>query len=122
MGKWPLINSITKNTLNETTDENEEINDPKKLIEPRKLSPLEMTEIQKKIRKGAKDIDEKWASAIDLTNTAYKHLGQEIPNSPANGEAWDCYQENIEHAVEMLAKYRGLDDQTWRLSDAPDEF
>jgi len=106
---WPLIRQISESS------------DVKQLAEPRKLTPLEMDEIQKKIRRGAKDVDQQWASAIELTEKAYEHLGQVVPLSPANADAWECYQANIEHAVSMLAKYRGLDDQTWRISAAPDE-
>lgn len=110
MNKWPLIQSLII--------ENSEV---KQLVEPRGLTPLEMDEIQKNIRRGAKDIDQNWASAIELTKKAYDTAGQTIPNSPSESEAWDCLLTNIEHAVNMLSKYRGTEDQTWRISDVPDQ-
>lgn len=76
------------------------------------LLPIQQDEIQKKIRGGAKDLDQNWNSAIDLVNKAYKVLGYEVPR-PAEPEKWDRYEDNLAHAVKMLSKYRGTDGK-WR--------
>lgn len=100
---WTLIKSI-----NEDKDQ-----------QPKKLMPGEMDEIQKNIRKGAKDLDQQWKSAAHLTNKAYEVSKHQVP-TPIQQDLWAQYFENIQRAVELLKKYRGLEND-WRLTNSPFE-
>lgn len=73
-----------------------------------------MSEIQKNIRDGAKDVDQTWANALHLVQKAYEVAGTQRPD-PGMQAAWKQYEENIEYAVQQLAKYRGMDGD-WRMS------
>lgn len=81
-----------------------------------KLTPLEMDEIQRNIRQGAKDPDQNWKDALELTNKAYSVVGHEIP-TPNEKEKWKQYEENLNHSVNMLSKYRG-GDADWRITQS----
>ena len=72
-----------------------------------------MSNIQSNIRKGAKDVTQKWANALELTNKAYQVAGVQIP-TPVQKKAWQQYEDNIQMSVEQLARTRGLDGE-WRL-------
>lgn len=74
------------------------------------------SEIQKNIRDGAKDLDQHWANALELTQKAYEVAGVQRP-TPDMKNAWKQYEENLQYAVEQLAKYRGMDGD-WRMSSA----
>jgi hypothetical protein len=80
------------------------------------LPPDVMTEIQKNIRDGAKDVEQKWANALELVHKAYEVGGYERP-TPDLRNAWKQYEENLTYAVQQLAKYRGMDGD-WRMSSA----
>jgi hypothetical protein len=73
-----------------------------------------MSELQKNIRDGAQDTEQKWANALHLVHKAYEVAGIQRPE-PNMGAAWKQYEENIQYAVEQLAKYRGMDGD-WRMS------
>lgn len=73
-------------------------------------------DIQKNIRDGANDIEQKWANALELLHRAYKVANVERP-SPEMTEAWKQYEENLQYAVQMLSKARGMD-ADWRMSAA----
>lgn len=75
-----------------------------------------MSELQKNIRAGAKDIEQKWANALELVHKAYEVTGIQRP-TPDMKNAWKQYEENLEYAVQQLAKYRGLNGD-WRMSSA----
>ena len=73
-----------------------------------------MSEIQSNMRKGAKDKDQDWSNALELCHKAYEVCGVERPD-PSWKTAWKQYEENIQYAVQMLAKFHGLDGN-WRMS------
>jgi hypothetical protein len=75
-----------------------------------------MNAIKRKIREGAKDLDQKWANALEIVHRAYEVEGVERPD-PSMDTAWEQYEENIAYAVQQLAKHRGMEDD-WRMSSA----
>lgn len=80
------------------------------------LPPDVVSEIQKNIRDGAKDIQQKWANALELIHKAYEVAGVQRP-TPDMRKAWKQYEENTLYAVQQLAKYRGMDGD-WRMSSS----
>lgn len=75
-----------------------------------------MAEIQKNIRAGAKDVEQKWANALELTHKAYEVSGVQRP-TPDMKNAWKQYEQNLEIAVQQLSKYRGVRGD-WRMSSS----
>jgi len=75
-----------------------------------------MSEIQKNIRKGAKDVDQDWSNALHLVQKAYEVAGVQRP-TPDMQSAWKQYETNIQYAVQQLSKARGMDGD-WRMSAA----
>lgn len=78
------------------------------------LTPDIMSELQKNIRKGASDIEQKWPNALALVQKAYEVSGVQRPD-PDMMAAWKQYEENITYSVQQLAKFRGMDGD-WRMS------
>lgn len=95
--------SLLKNLLKSQINEGDDLD---------ALPPDVMTEIQKNIRTGAKDVEQKWANALELVHKAYEVSGIERP-TPDLKNAWKQYEENLTYAVQQLAKYRGMDGD-WR--------
>jgi hypothetical protein len=98
-----IKNLITTSLINEEDD-------------PELLPPDIMSEVQKNIRDGAKDITQKWANALELVHKAYEVAAVERP-TPDMRKAWKQYEENLTYAVKQLAKYRGVDG-SWRMTAA----
>ena len=73
-----------------------------------------INDIQTNIRKGAADLEQDWASALHVVHKAYELEGVERP-TPGMAKAWKQYETNIQYAVQMLVKYRGVDGD-WRTS------
>lgn len=84
--------------------------------DPEMLPPDVMSTIQKNIRDGAKDIQQKWSNALELVHKAYEVESVERP-TPDLRKGWKQYEENLSYAVQQLAKYRGMDGD-WRMSSA----
>lgn len=86
------------------------------------LPPIAIKDIKRLIRKGAKDLDQKWRSAVHLTKKAYDVAGHKIPQINDAG-AWSQYQHLIAFSVEELSKARGLRGQyaDWRITE-PREY
>lgn len=82
--------------------------------DPEVLPPDVMSELQKNIRDGAKDIQQKWANALELVHKAYEVAGVERP-TPDLRKAWKQYEENMTYAVQQLGKFRGMD-ADWRMT------
>ena len=78
------------------------------------LTPDIMSDIQKNIRKGASETEQKWANALHLVQKAYEVSGVQRPE-PDMKAAWKQYEENITYSVQQLAKFRGMD-ADWRMS------
>ena len=95
--------SLLKNLMNSQINEGDDLD---------ALPPDVMTEIQKNIRTGAKDVEQIWANALELVHKAYEVSGIERP-TPDLKNAWKQYEENLTYAVQQLAKYRGMNGD-WR--------
>lgn len=81
-----------------------------------KLPEDVVKEINKNIKKGARDIEQKWSNALELVHKAYEVSGIQRP-TPELRTAWKQYEEAIAFAVKELAVSRGLDSD-WRMSSA----
>lgn len=81
-----------------------------------KLPKDVMSSIQSNIRKGAEDLSQDWANALELVHKAYEVEGVERPD-PTMETAWKQYEENLQYAVQQLADNRGMDDD-WRMSSS----
>lgn len=81
-----------------------------------KLPKDVMTAIKSNIRKGAEDLQQKWANALELVHKAYEIEGVQRP-TPDMDSAWKQYEENLQYAVQQLAEARGMDDD-WRMSSS----
>jgi len=75
-----------------------------------------MTSIKANIRKGAENLQQKWANALELVHKAYEVDGVQRP-TPGMASAWKQYEENLQYAVQQLAKSRGMD-ADWRMSSS----
>lgn len=75
-----------------------------------------MTALKKNIRTGAEDQGQGWANALELVQKAYEIEGVARPE-PSMKDAWKQYEENLQYAVQQLAKNRGMDGD-WRMSSA----
>ena len=80
------------------------------------LPEMTMKTIQSNIRKGAQDVSQVWANALELVHKAYSVSQVQRPKPGMTG-GWKQYEENITYAVDQLAKARGLDSD-WRMSSA----
>lgn len=81
-----------------------------------KLPEQDIAKLKKLIRKGAQDITQRWANALELVHTAYEVAKIQRPDITMEA-AWKQYEEMIAHAVKELAKARGLNDN-WRMTSA----
>lgn len=73
-----------------------------------------VSELQKNIRDGAKDLTQNWANALELVNRAYAVARVSIPTPDKSG-AWKQYTDLMSYAVAQLSSTRGRDG-TWRLT------
>lgn len=85
------------------------------------LPPVTIKEIKHLIRKGAKDLTQKWKDSIHLVKKAYDVADQELPKITQK-DAWTQYTHLIGFAVRELAKARGAKgpDASWRVSQFKD--
>ena len=81
-----------------------------------KLPQPKIDEIEKLIRDGAKDLEQKWANALELVHKAYEVAQVQRP-TPDMNDAWKQYETMLSLAVKNLAKHRGRDGD-WRMSSA----
>lgn len=89
----------------------------KRLNEKTDLSELpegELKKVKANISKGAKDLNQLWASALELVHEAYEQAQIQRPDITMEA-AWKQYEEMIGYAVKELAKARGVDGD-WRMS------
>ncbi len=73
-----------------------------------------MVAIRSNIRKGAEDLQQHWANALELVHKAYEVEGVQRPD-PSMKDAWKQYEENLAYAVQQLSVNRGADGD-WRMS------
>lgn len=79
------------------------------------LPPIILKELKRLIRKGARDLQQKWKDSLHLVRKAYDVTGYKIP-SVLQKDAWTQYEHLIAFAVRELANARGLKTNTsWRL-------
>jgi hypothetical protein len=85
------------------------------------IAPVLIKEIKHNIRKGAKDLNQKWNNSIHLVKKAYDVAGQELPKITQK-DAWIQYTHLIGFAVRELAKARGAKGPAadWRISQFKD--
>lgn len=83
--------------------------------ETQMLAPHKMKQLQVLIRKGAKDLDQDWVSAVHLVNKAFKVSGHRIPTADMT-DGFDQYQFLIGFTVGVLGNIRGPNAK-WRLTD-----
>ena len=94
----------------------------KRLNEKTDLSELpegELKKVKANISKGAKDLNQLWASALELVHEAYEKAQIQRPDLTMNA-AWKQYEEMIAFAVKELAKARGVDGD-WRTTPSLNE-
>lgn len=72
-----------------------------------------IAEIRKNINSGAKDLEQKWANALELVNKAYQVSNVRLPLPNQKG-AWKQYEDLIKEAVRKLSDARGIDGD-WRM-------
>ena len=70
------------------------------------LAPHKVKDMQVLIRKGAKDLDQDWKSAVHLVNKAYKVGGHTIP-TPDMKDGHEQYEYLIGFTVGVLSSVRG---------------
>ena len=78
------------------------------------LDPTQIGELKKKIREGAKDVAQKWSSALELVHKAYDVLSIQRP-TPGMSAGWKQYTDLITFAVKQLSDTRGIE-ADWRMS------
>lgn len=78
------------------------------------LPEMVISELKSLIRKGAKDMDQAWKNALELTQRAYAVAAVRLPGPYEDGQ-WKQYEELLSFAVKQLAATRGLSGD-WRLS------
>jgi len=79
------------------------------------LPDIVFKELKSNISKGAKDLDQKWKNALELTYKAYQVAGVRRP-LPSEKMAWKQFEELLAFSVRSLSATRGLDGD-WRTSN-----
>lgn len=79
------------------------------------LPEMIVSEIQKLINQGARDLNQQWADAAELVNTAYHVSNIRRPNPDQKG-AWNQYTKLLAYGVNALHKARGPKGD-WRSSE-----
>lgn len=74
-----------------------------------------ISELQKLVRQGAKDLAQDWENALELVHKAYQVANVRRP-APDQKGAWKQYEELIKFGVMELNKTRGLSGK-WRMTD-----
>lgn len=96
-----------------------EADEPKhdhKLDSEEALPEAVVGEIKSNIRKGAKDLEQAWSNALELTHKAYE-VSEVVRPSPDQSDQWKQYESLIQFAVKQLAATRGMKGD-WRMSAA----
>lgn len=78
------------------------------------LPEVVIGEIRSNIRKGAKDVEQKWSNALEIVNKAYDVAVVGRP-TPIDKAQWKQYEELLQFAVQQLAATRGGKGE-WRMS------
>lgn len=93
------------------------------IIDDTSLAPEEYKEIIRLIRRGAKDLEQKWENAVHLTKKAFEVAGIDIPSIVETGK-WEQYVHLISLSVRELAKSRGLvgSNSGWRITPQSDKL
>lgn len=78
------------------------------------LSNATVAKLEKLIRKGAADIEQQWANALELVHKAYQVANINIP-TPDKKAAWQQYENLISYAVKQLYNTRGINGK-WRVT------
>lgn len=78
------------------------------------LTDMQLNELKKNIRKGAEDLSQDWANALELVHRAYLVSKIQRP-TPDLFAGWKQYESMIKYAVEQLSRARGIKGN-WRMS------
>jgi hypothetical protein len=78
------------------------------------LPEIVIAELKSNIRKGAKDLEQKWANALELTHKAFEVADVERP-TPDQQQRWHQYETLIAFAVKQLSDTRGSKGD-WRMT------
>lgn len=82
------------------------------------IPPIAVKDIKHLIRKGSKDLSQKWKDAIHLVKKAYDVAGYTLPLITQK-DGWSQYEHLISFAVKELAKNRGFKGKTdWRTTQS----
>lgn len=84
------------------------------IVDGEDLPDIVISQIKSNIRKGAKDLKQNWANAIELTNKAYE-VASVARSSPHDKHQWKQYEKLIQFAVMQLADARGMHGH-WRMT------
>lgn len=89
--------------------------EPRLIGDGTSIPPVAIKEIKHLIRKGAKDLNQKWKDAVHLVKKAYDVAGYTLPKITQK-DGWTQYEHLIGFAVRELAKTRGRvgAETTWR--------
>jgi hypothetical protein len=82
--------------------------------DPTMLPDMVISELKSNIRKGAKDLEQKWKNALELVHKAYHVSNVQLP-TPTKKGAWKQYEELIRFGVQQLSATRGIKGE-WRTS------
>jgi hypothetical protein len=82
--------------------------------DPTLLPDMVVSELKGNIRKGAKDLEQKWKNALELVHKAYHVSNVQLP-TPTKKGAWKQYEELIRFGVQQLSATRGIKGD-WRTS------
>lgn len=82
--------------------------------DPTLLPEMVIGELKSNIRKGAKDLEQKWKNALELVHKAYHVSNVQLP-TPTKKGAWKQYEELIRFGVQQLSATRGIKGE-WRTS------
>lgn len=106
-----LIQELLRlNEVDEISTPNPHIKDDEALPE------TVVAELRSNIRKGAKDLEQDWSNALELTHKAYEVSSVGRP-SPRDTDQWKQYEALIQFAVAQLAATRGMSGK-WRMTSA----
>ena len=116
-GSRVVYQKVTENLITELMSILREAEEQDKHIDREEALPDSvLTQIKSNVRKGAKDLEQDWSSALELTHKAYEvsEVGRPAPDQT---DQWRQYEAMIQFAVRQLASTRGMNGE-WRMSAA----
>lgn len=115
-GSRVVYQKVTENLITELMSIIKEAEQDQHIDREEGLSDIVIAEIKSNIRKGAKDLEQNWSNALELTHKAYE-VSQVGRPAPDQADQWRQYEAMIQFAVKQLAAMRGMSGE-WRMSAA----